>query len=287
MKTTHRVSAKVALFSASVALLSAGLLTSASATNGDGYAKDSAGNLIRNTDGACLHNGAWTPAMADPSCEAGKAPVAVMSKAAVAEAAKPMPAVTVQTIPGYVTDGNGKIARNVDGTCWRTANWTPALAVAECQGGAPAAMVAKTAPAMEAKAAAPAPATAPVATATGPMTVSADGLFDFGKSTLRKGADAELAPIAAKLKAQANAKVTINGHTDRLGSAKLNMKLSKARAESVKAYMVGAGLKAAQITTQGMGSSTPVTKADQCPGKESPAVIACLQADRRVTILAQ
>ena len=281
MKTTHHVSSKVALFSASVLLLSAGLLTSASAANGDGYAKDSAGNLIRSADGACMRNGAWTPALADPSCEAGKAPAAVMSKAAVAEAAKPMPAAVVPTIAGYVTDGNGKIARNADGSCWRTANWTPALAIAECQGGAPAEMAAKTVPAMEAKAA------APVAAATGPMTVSADGLFDFGKSTLRKGADTYLAPIAAKLKAKANAKVTINGHTDRLGSAKFNMKLSKARAESVKAYMVGAGLKAAQITTQGMGSSTPVTKADQCPGKESPAVVACLQADRRVTILVQ
>lgn len=278
MKTTHRVSSKVALFSACVALLSAGLLTSASAANGDGYAKDSAGNLIRNIDGACMRNGAWTPALADPSCEAGKAPAAVMSKAPIAEAAKPVPAVVVPMIAGYVTDGDGKIARNADGSCWRTANWTPALAIAECQGGVPAAMAAKTVPAMEA---------APVAAATAPMSVSADGLFDFGKSTLRKGADTYLAPIAAKLKAKANAKVTINGHTDRLGSAKLNMKLSKARAESVKAYMVGAGLTAAQITTQGMGNSMPVTKADQCPGKQSPAVVACLQADRRVTILAQ
>ena len=281
MKTTRRITSKFALIGASVALLSAGLLSNAMAANGDGYAKDANGKLVRNTDGACMRTGAWTPALADPSCEAGKAPVLVMSKAVESEPAKPTPAVVVPMIAGYVTDANGKIARNVDGTCWRTASWTAALAIAECEGGA-AAMAAKATPAMQAKAAAATPATAAAA-----MTVSADGLFDFGKSTLRKGGDASLAPIAAKLKATPNSKITISGHTDRLGNAKSNMALSKARAESVKAYLVRSGLKASQITTQGMGSTDPVTKADQCQGKQSPAVVACLQPDRRVTIHAQ
>ncbi len=283
MQKSRTLSSKVALLGATVALASAGWVVSAHAANGEGYAKDSAGNLIRNTDGACTRTGAWTPALADPSCEAGKAPVVVMSKAAPSEAAAPKPAATIPTVPGYATDGNGKIQRNANGLCWRTANWTPALAVAECE-GATAAAAAAVAPAAAPMAGKPA-GKAAMAAAPGAMTLSSDGLFDFGKSTLRKGGDAMLAPIAAKLKGAG--KVTVTGHTDRIGNDKANMALSKARAESVKAYLAKNGVAAAAISTAGAGSADPVTKADQCKGNKSPAVVTCLQPDRRVVITAQ
>ncbi len=283
MKKSRTLSSKVALLGASVALASAGWVATAHAANGQGYATDVSGKLIRNTDGACMRTGAWTPAMADPSCEPGKAPVLVMSKAVASAPEAPKPAAVIPTVTGYATDANGKITRNANGLCWRTANWTPAVAVAECEGGA--------APVATATAAAPA-ATKPVAAAPkaasaapAPMTVSSDGLFDFGKSTLRKGGDALLAPIAAKLKSAG--KVAITGHTDRLGNDKANMALSKARAESVKAYLAKNGVAASAITTNGVGSSAPVTKADQCKGKQTPEVVACLQPDRRVVITAQ
>ena len=280
MKKSRTLTSKMAFLGASVALASAGWVVTAHAANGEGYATDASGKLIRNVDGACTRTGAWTPALADPSCEAGKAPVLVMSKAPVAEPEAPKPAAVIPTVPGYATDVSGKIQRNANGLCWRTANWTPALAVAECEGGA-----APAATASAATASAATPAAKAAAAASAAMTVSSDGLFDFGKSTLRKGGDALLAPIAAKLKTAG--KVTITGHTDRIGSDKSNMALSKARAESVKAYLAKNGVAAASITTAGVGSSAPVTKADQCKGAKTPAVVACLQPDRRVVITAQ
>lgn len=284
MKKSRTLTSKLALLGTSVALVGAGWVVTAHAANGEGYATDASGKLIRNVDGACTRTGAWTPALADPSCEAGKAPVLVMSKAVVGEPAAPKPAAVVPTVPGYATDGSGKIQRNASGLCWRTASWTPALAVAECEGGA--APVAAAPKAAEPVAAAPAPAAkAPAAAAPAPMTVSSDGLFDFGKSTLRKGSNALLAPIAAKLKSAG--KVSITGHTDRIGNAKSNMALSKARAESVKTYLAKNGVAASAITTEGVGSSAPVTKADQCKGNKTPAVVTCLQPDRRVVITAQ
>ncbi len=183
---------------------------------------------------------------------------------------------------GYVTDGNGKIARNADGSCWRSGNWTPAMALPECQentAAAPAAVATK------AKAAAPVASTPTPAAQPKTIKLSADGLFNYAKATLRKGSDAELAPIADQLKSATQ--ITITGHTDRLGNAKRNMAISKARAESVKRYLVAKGIKASVITTQGMGSAAPLTKADQCQGKASPAVIDCLKADRRVDIQAK
>ena len=73
MKKSRTLSSKVALLGASVALASAGWVATAHAANGQGYATDVSGKLIRNTDGACMRTGAWTPAMADPSCEPGNA----------------------------------------------------------------------------------------------------------------------------------------------------------------------------------------------------------------------
>ncbi|KVA29921.1 hypothetical protein WI44_20800 [Burkholderia cepacia] len=54
-----------------------------------------------------------------------------------------------------------------------------------------------------------------------------------------------------------------------------------ARAETVKRYLVTHGIDAARIRADGVGSSQPVSRG---PPGETPAVIACLQKDRRVTI---
>jgi OmpA-OmpF porin, OOP family len=50
----------------------------------------------------------------------------------------------------------------------------------------------------------------------------------------------------------------VGGHTDNVGSAKLNAKLSAARANSVKAYLVGKGVKSELLSTEGFGPSKPV-----------------------------
>ncbi len=74
------------------------------------------------------------------------------------------------------------------------------------------------------------------------------------------------------------------GHADRLGGDAYNQKLSEKRAESVKAYLVGKGIEANRVYTEGKGEKQPVTKADQCKGAKSKKVVDCLQPDRRVEI---
>ena len=74
------------------------------------------------------------------------------------------------------------------------------------------------------------------------------------------------------------------GHTDRIGSATYNQKLSLRRADSVKAYLVSKGVPANRIFTDGKGKTQPVTKPGECRGPKTRKVIACLQPDRRVEI---
>ena len=118
------------------------------------------------------------------------------------------------------------------------------------------------------------------------VSFSAESLFGFDKAVIRPEGKVALDKFSNEVQATQYVVITVEGHTDRLGSKAYNQKLSLQRAESVKAYLVSTDrLEASKITTIGKGESTPVTQAENCKGKKAtPALIACLQADRRVEI---
>ena len=84
-------------------------------------------------------------------------------------------------------------------------------------------------------------------------------LFDTGKATIKAESAAALTPIAELLKSDPALKLEIQGHTDNVGAAAANLKLSQDRAAAVKAYLVQ-NLKAdgARLTTAGFGDTKPV-----------------------------
>ncbi|MEZ2305360.1 MULTISPECIES: OmpA family protein [Paraburkholderia] len=131
---------------------------------------------------------------------------------------------------------------------------------------------------------APAPVAAKPA-ALEQFTFEGEALFPFGKSSLNSmlpRGRAELDAAIEKIRKEDGVtRIDVVGHTDRIGSDESNRALSQARAETVKAYLVAHGLDAERIRASGAGSSQPVS---HCPPGETPAVIACLQKDRRVTI---
>jgi len=139
-----------------------------------------------------------------------------------------------------------------------------------------------TAPAQ--RASAPAPAVAARAPVTQKFSMSADMLFGFGKSTLRPEGKAKLDDVVGKLSAVNVDSITDTGHADRIGSSKLNQKMSVDRAEAVESYLVSKGVQAGTISVVGKGETQPVTTADACKGPATAKVIACLQPDRRVEI---
>ena len=54
--------------------------------------------------------------------------------------------------------------------------------------------------------------------------------------------------------------IEICGHTDNVGSAEYNLKLSQARATSTKNYIVEHGIDANRITCKGYGLTQPIAK---------------------------
>ena len=182
----------------------------------------------------------------------------------------------------YVIDSRGVVARSGTGLCWRTGFWTPAAAAKDPNGcQCDKDLIPKEICEPPVAAAAAAPGVKPMAEK---ITVAADALFDFNKSTLRPEGKAKIDEVVAKSGKLNLEVVIVVGHTDRIGGKEYNQKLSERRAAAVKDYMVNKGIPANRVYTEGKGLTQPVTKPDQCKGPKSPKVIACLQPDRRADI---
>jgi len=172
---------------------------------------------------------------------------------------------------------DGTVWKNSAGdNCWRSANWTPATANPACDGALKPAPMAAPAPApappppppMAAPAPPPPPPPPPPPAPTSEkVTFAADAFFDFGKSTLKPEAKAKLDDLVAKT-AGVNLEVIIAvGHTDNVGSDAFNQKLSVARAEAVKAYLVGKGVEKNRVYTEGKGEKQPVADNKTAEGR--------------------
>jgi OOP family OmpA-OmpF porin len=83
-------------------------------------------------------------------------------------------------------------------------------------------------------------------------------LFDTGKSTIKTQSEAVLGDIIKILNEYPTSKFTVEGHTDSVGSDKLNQSLSEARALSVKEYLTKNGIDEFRLSSQGYGESKPI-----------------------------
>jgi OmpA-OmpF porin, OOP family len=88
--------------------------------------------------------------------------------------------------------------------------------------------------------------------------------FAFGSAVLLAESHDLLDEIALVLIDQPQLRrVRVEGHTDRQGSADYNQRLSEARASSVVAYLIGAGVEEERLEAVGFGESRPISKIDQ------------------------
>jgi outer membrane protein OmpA-like peptidoglycan-associated protein len=153
----------------------------------------------------------------------------------------------------------------------------------EAELAAAEAEMARSATAQVPPAAAPAPQAPPkkkivrVTLETGPH-------FDFNQATLRPSGKEKMDQFLADLQEIDFDTIVVVGHTDRIGTAPANRKLSQRRADAVKQYLASNNVQAGKITAFGAGSTQPVTQSGDCKGLKGRRLIECLQPDRRVEV---
>jgi outer membrane protein OmpA-like peptidoglycan-associated protein len=91
--------------------------------------------------------------------------------------------------------------------------------------------------------------------------------FDFNKATIRAEDMPILDQAAETLKEHGAITVTVEGHTDSIGSEEYNQKLSVRRASAVRDYLAQHGIDATRMTVVGKGESDPVASNDTEDGR--------------------
>ena len=110
------------------------------------------------------------------------------------------------------------------------------------------------------------------------VSVPSEVLFAFDSDALGERAPAELDRVVAAIRKQPGAKVTVEGHTDDVGTDEYNRSLSERRAQAVAAYLTQKGVASDRITARGLGKSRPVAPNDGDQGRRK---------NRRVEIVIQ
>ena len=160
-----------------------------------------------------------------------------------------------QGTPGYVTDGSGQIVKTGSGLCLHTGTWTTADAVRGCD---------------------PVPERAPV-------SIGGDVLFEFDSAALTVSGRAALDRLVPTV--VPGSTVTVVGHTDSIGTAQYNLKLSQERAGAVGDYLNAKSGFKSKFIVQGVGATQPTEGTKLCTGMSNfERYKACLAPDRRVVI---
>ena len=116
-----------------------------------------------------------------------------------------------------------------------------------------------------------------------------DALFGFGKSDIkgisaegREALDTLISTLQRKYGKLDKVQVNIVGHADPLGNPQANQRLSSARAQTIRAYLVKGGLDASKLSSEGRGDTQPVLTT--CVKTVNPENIECNKPNRRVAV---
>ena len=95
-------------------------------------------------------------------------------------------------------------------------------------------------------------------------------LFDTGSDRIKPESAPTLKEIAAMLQSHPELKLLVEGHTDNVGNAAENLKLSEARASAVKAALVrDHGVDGSRLQAKGLGSGKPVAPNTTAEGRQN------------------
>lgn len=114
------------------------------------------------------------------------------------------------------------------------------------------------------------------------VTLPEGVLFEFDKSAVLPGGQEVLDDVADLIELTGEPMITVEGHTDNIGTESYNLDLSLRRAEAVKTYLVAMErLNAYEITAAGLGEQRPIAPNQMSDGSDNPQG---RQLNRRVEI---
>ena len=104
--------------------------------------------------------------------------------------------------------------------------------------------------------------------ARGLIANMSDVLFRSGSYELLPGARERLAKVSGIVLAYPSLHLSVEGHTDSVGSDDYNQQLSEHRAQSVRDYFVQQGIQSATIEARGFGKTEPIATNDTPEGRQ-------------------
>ncbi|GGY77790.1 porin [Cellvibrio zantedeschiae] len=113
-------------------------------------------------------------------------------------------------------------------------------------------------------------------TERGLVVTLGDVLFETGKSDLKEGSIVNISKLSAFLTQYPDRTVTIEGHTDSVGSEDYNLGLSQRRANAVQQFLVSQGIAPNRLSATGKGENFPVASNETSSGR---------QMNRRVEVI--
>lgn len=113
-------------------------------------------------------------------------------------------------------------------------------------------------------------------TERGMVLTLGDVLFATGQATLQPGAMRVIDQLASFMEKYPDATISVEGHTDSMGSDDFNLALSQQRADAVRSAVTSKGIDARRVTTRGLGEALPVASNTDASGR---------QQNRRVEIV--
>lgn len=91
--------------------------------------------------------------------------------------------------------------------------------------------------------------------------------FDTGKAALNPDSFPQFDSIVEYMTHKKSARVEISGHTDNVGNAKTNKKLSEKRAQACRDYLISKGIEKSRIEAVGYGDERPLAPNDSEDGR--------------------
>lgn len=85
-------------------------------------------------------------------------------------------------------------------------------------------------------------------------------IFDMGRAVIKPQSFGQLDELVALMKMNSKMEIQLEGHTDNVGNANANMKLSQDRVEAVKKYLSSKGINKNRIATKAFGGTQPISK---------------------------